>query len=90
MEGYNLQALAYKVSDCMRSPHHTPKTLEMCKKSMSCLIKLQGVQQIVHLKQQRSLSFTLCKTQRSYKKIMCICLLFHWFSVTSSQWRCSN
>ena len=43
------------------------------KKSMPCLIKLQDVQQITCLKQQRSLSFIFCKTQRSYKKIMCIC-----------------
>ena len=46
------------------------------------------------LKQQHSLSFTFCKTQRSYEKIMCIYLLFHWFSgenciIRSSDWRCS-
>ena len=38
------------------------------------------MRQITHLKQQRFLSFTFYKTQRSYKKIMCIYLLFHWFS----------
>ena len=65
----------------MRMPLHMPKTLETCKKSMPCLTekasvrKLQGVQQIAHLKQQRSLSFTACKTQRSYDRIMCIYLL---------------
>ena len=48
----------------------------------ACLVwleKLQGVRQITRLKEQRFLSFTFCKTQRSYKKIMCIYLLFHWF-----------
>ena len=39
--------------------------------------KLQGVPQIARLKQQRSLSYAFCKTQRSYEKIMCIYLLFH-------------
>ena len=43
------------------------------------LKKLQGVLQIARLKQQRSLSFTFCKTKRSYEKIMCIYFLFHWF-----------
>ena len=40
-----------------------------------CLVwfkKLQEVWQITHLKQQRFLSFTFRKTQRSYEKIMCI------------------
>ena len=37
------------------------------------LRKLQDVRQITCLKQQRSLSFIFCKTQRSYEKIMCIC-----------------
>ena len=32
------------------------------------------------LKQQRFLSFTFYIAQRSYKKIMCICLLFDCFS----------
>ena len=58
------------------------------------LRKLQDVRQIARLKQQRSLSFTFCKTQRSYEKIMCIYLLFHWFSgenciIRSSNQRCS-
>ena len=39
--------------------------------------KLPGVQHITCLKQQHLLSFTVYKTQRSYKKIMCIYLLFH-------------
>ena len=42
----------------------------------ACLVwlrKLQDVRQITCLKQQRSLSFIFCKTQRSYEKIMCIC-----------------
>ena len=34
---------------------------------------LQCVWQIACLKQQCSLSFTFCETQRFYKKIMCIC-----------------
>ena len=42
------------------------------------------MRKIARLKQQRFLSFTFYKTQRSYEKIMCIyliiCLLFHWFS----------
>ena len=42
--------------------------------------KLQGVQQIACLKQKHVLSFTFYKTHRPYKKIMCIYLLFHWFS----------
>ena len=37
------------------------------------LRKLQDVRQIARLKQQRSLSFTFCKTQRSYEKIINIC-----------------
>ena len=58
------------------------------------LRKLQDVRQIARLKQQRSLSFTFCKTQRSYEKIKCIYLLFHWFScknciIRSSDRRCS-
>ena len=52
------------------------------------------MRQIAHLKQQCSLSFIFCKTQRSYKKTMCIYLLFHWFSgenciIRSSHRRCS-
>ena len=62
----------------------------------ACLVwlrKRQDVRQITHLKQQR-LSFTFCKTQRSYKKIMSIHLLFHWFSgenciIRSRGQRCS-
>ena len=58
------------------------------------LRKLQDVWQIALLKQQRSLSFTFYKTQRSYKNIMCIYLLFHWLSdknciIRSSDRRCS-
>ena len=50
-------------------------------KSTPCLIKkVQGVRQIARLKQQRCLSFTFYVTQRSYEKIMCIYLLFDWFS----------
>ena len=41
--------------------------------------KLQGVRQIAPLKQQRFLSFTFYKTQKSYEKIMRTYLLFHWF-----------
>ena len=86
------QALAYRT----RMPLHTPKTLETCKKK-ACLVwlrKLQGVQHIACLKQQHSLSFTFCKTQKPYEKIMCIYLLFYWFSdknciIRNSHWRCS-
>ena len=42
--------------------------------------KLQGVWQITHLKQQCFLSFTFCKTQRSYKKFMCL------FFISLVQW----
>ena len=57
------------------------------------LRRLQDVRQITRLK-QRSLSFTFCKTQRSYEKITCIYLIFHWFSgenciIRSSDRRCS-
>ena len=59
----------------------------------ACLVWLKGsgVWQIASLK-QRFLSFTLDKTQRSYKKIVYL-YLFHWFSgenciIRSSQRRC--
>ena len=57
------------------------------------LRKLQGVRHITRLKQQRFLSFTFCKTQKSYEEIMCIYLLFYWFSgenciIRSSHHRC--
>ena len=63
-----------------RTPLHTPKTLETCKKKARLVSfkKLQGVRQITRLKQQRFLSFTFYITQKSYAK-MCI-YLFHWFS----------
>ena len=63
----------------MHTTLHMPKTLETFKKKARLVLlrKLQGVQQIARLKQQRSLSFTFCKAQKSYKKIMCIYLLFH-------------
>ena len=48
------------------------------------LKKLPGVQHIARLKQQSSLSFPFYQTQRSYEKIMCICLLFYWFSGENS------
>ena len=38
------------------------------------------MRQIARVKQQRLLSFTFCKTHRSYEKIICIYLLFDWFS----------
>ena len=44
------------------------------------LKKLRGMWQIARLKQQSFLSFTFYQTQRSYEKIICICLLFYWFS----------
>ena len=42
--------------------------------------KLQSVWKITRLNKQRVLTFTFYKTHRSYKKIMCIYLLFHKFS----------
>ena len=76
------QASAYEACDCTHMPLHTSKTLETCKKKHTLFNskKLQGVQQITCLKQQCFLSFTFYKTQRSYEKIMCIYLLFNWFS----------
>ena len=60
------QASAYEA--CDRT--HTPKTLEVQKKAwLVWFKKLQGVRQIARLK-QRFLSFTLYKTERSYKKII--------------------
>ena len=90
MEGYNLQALAYKVSDCMHLPHHTPKTLEMCKKSMSCLIKKASRRAADHT--SKTTTFFIFHFLQNTKILQenHVCLLFHWFSVTSSQWRCSN
>ena len=90
MEGYNLQALAYKVSDCMHSPHHTPKTLEMCKKSMSCLIKKASRRAADRT--SKTTTFFIFHFLQNTKILQenHVCLLFHWFSVTSSQWRCSN
>ena len=35
----SLQASAYEACNHMHMPLHIPKTLEMCKKSMPCLIK---------------------------------------------------
>ena len=78
------QASAYEAYDRTRTrtPMHTSKILGRCKKKahLVWLKKLQGVRKIARLKQQRFLSFTLYKTHRSYEKIMCIYLLFHWFS----------
>ena len=77
----NSQGLVYGTWDYTHMPLHMPKTLEMCKKSMPCLIKkLQGVWQIAHLKQQRFLSLTFYKTQRSYKKIVYL------FVISLVQW----
>ena len=68
------QASAYEACDCTRMPLHTSKTLETCKKSVPCLIKKAS-----KCAEDRT-SFTFYKTHRSYEKIMCIYLLFHWFS----------
>ena len=60
---------------------HTLNVREVLKKA--CIVwlkKLQGVRQIARLKQQRFLSFTIYITERSWEKIMCIYLLFDWFS----------
>ena len=48
----------------MHTPLHMPETLQTCKKSRPCLIKKAS---------RRSLSFTFCKTQRSYEKIVYLC-----------------
>ena len=72
-EGSSVQALTYEVCDRTCTPLHSLKTLEMANKSTPWLKKLQGVRQIVRLKQQRFLSVTFFKTQRSWEKIMCIC-----------------
>ena len=48
----------------------------------ACLVglrKFQGMRHVTRLKQQGFLSFTSCKKQKSYEKIMCI-YLFYWFS----------
>ena len=74
------QASANEACNRTRTPLHTSKTDVLKKACLVWLKRLQGVRQIAHLKQQRFLSFTLYKTQRSYEKIMCIYLLFHWFS----------
>ena len=73
------QASANEACNRTRTPLHTSKTDVLKKACLVWLKRLQGVRQIAHLKQQRFLSFTLYKTQRSYEKIMCI-YLFHWFS----------
>ena len=52
-------------------PLHTPKTLEMCKKSSPWWV-FQGAWQIARLK-QRFLSPNFYDIQRSYEKILCIC-----------------
>ena len=80
------QASAYEACNRTRTPLYTPKTLETWRAKKTRLVwlkKLQGVRQIARLK-QRYLSFTFYKTQRSYEKIMCIDLLFHWFSGENS------
>ena len=60
---------------------HALNVRDMLKKArLVWLKKIQGVRQIARLKQQRFLSFTFYITQRSYEKIMCIYLLFDWFS----------
>ena len=83
---YIYQAFAYEACDRTRTPPHTPKTLA----SLVWLRKLQGMWQIARLKQQRSLSFIFCETPRSYEKIMCIYLLFHWFNGENCIVRCSH
>ena len=63
------------------APAHAQNVRDVLKKArLVSLKKIQGVQQIARLKQQRFLSFTFYITQRSYEKIMCIYLLVDWFS----------
>ena len=68
---FRSQALAYEA--CKIAHAHLCTHLKHWRRAEKArlvwLRKLQGVWQITHLKQQRSLSFTL---QRFYKKIMCI------------------
>ena len=53
-------------------PLHTPKTIKTCKNKY-VLFDSKSLK-------QRFSSFTFYKKQRSYKKIMCVYFLFHWFS----------
>ena len=65
------------------------------KKSKPCLIKKASRCAADRTSKTTTFfTFTFCKTQKSYKKIMCIYLLFHWFSgenciIRSSDRRCS-
>ena len=69
----SLQASAYEACNHMHMPLHIPKTLEMCKKSMPCLIK-KALRCVADCTSKATLFMsTFYKIQRSYEKIMCIC-----------------
>ena len=76
------QALAYQACNRRRMPLHMLKTLETCKKkSLFCLIKKASRCAADRTSKTITLTFTFyIITQRSYEKIMCIYLLFDWFS----------
>ena len=97
-EDCNYQASAYEACNHTHTPLHTPNTLETYwrRAKKACLVglrKFQGMRHVTRLKQQGFLSFTSCKKQKSYEKIMCI-YLFYWFSgetciIRSNRQRCS-
>ena len=67
---YHVQALAYGMRLHVHASTHA-WNIDMQKKAhLVWLKKLQGVDQITHLKQQRFLSFTFYKVQRFYEKMM--------------------
>ena len=68
-ESSRLQHMRHTIArTCLcRCLKHWRRTKKAC---LVWLRKLQGVWHITRLKQQRSLSFTFCKTQKSYKEIM--------------------
>ena len=74
------QASANEACNRTRTPLHTSKTDVLKKACLVWLKRLQGVRQIAHLKQQRFLSFTFYKTQRSYEKIVYL------FVISLVQW----
>ena len=75
------QASAYEARDRTRTPLHTPKTLETCKKSTPCLI--QKASRCAADRTSKTTGFfylSLSIKQRFNEKIMCVNFLFQWFS----------
>ena len=62
------------------TPLRTPKTIETCKKSTPCLIKKASRCAADRTSKTTFFIFHFYITQRFYEKIMCIYLLFDWFS----------